>query len=46
MFLVQNLIEDKMYIGDRVTMSVNDHDQRSMRSDNQKVIKGKLLAKD
>lgn len=46
MFLVQNLIEDKIYIGDRVTMSVNDHDQRSMRSDNQKVIKGKLLAKD
>jgi glycosyltransferase involved in cell wall biosynthesis len=46
MFLVQNLIEDKIYIGDKVTMSVNDHDRRSMRSDNQEVIKGKLLAKD
>lgn len=46
MFLVQNLVKDKIYIGDKVTMAVNDHDQRSMRSDNQEVIKGKLLAKD
>ncbi|MEP6819467.1 MAG: glycosyltransferase family 2 protein [bacterium] len=46
MFLVQNLVEDKIYIGDKVTMSVNDHDQRSMRSDNQELIKRKLLAKD
>jgi glycosyltransferase involved in cell wall biosynthesis len=46
MFLVQNLVKDKIYIGDKVTMAVNDHNQRSMRSDNQEVIKRKLLAKD
>jgi glycosyltransferase involved in cell wall biosynthesis len=46
MFLVQNLVKDKIYIGEKVTMAVNDHNQRSMRSDNQEVIKRKLLAKD
>ncbi len=46
MFLVQNLVKDKICIGDKVTMAVNDHDQRSMRSNNQEVIKRKLLAKD
>jgi glycosyltransferase involved in cell wall biosynthesis len=46
MFLVQNLVKDKIYIGDKVTMAMNDHDQRSMRSGNQEVIKGKLLGKD
>jgi GalNAc5-diNAcBac-PP-undecaprenol beta-1,3-glucosyltransferase len=46
MFLLQNLVSDKIFIRDKVTMLVNDHDQRSMRSDNQEVIKTKLLAKD
>jgi glycosyltransferase involved in cell wall biosynthesis len=46
MFLVQNLVKDKIYIGEKVTMTVNDHDKRSMRSDNQEVIKKRLLAKD
>ncbi|HWT03640.1 MAG TPA: glycosyltransferase family A protein [Pyrinomonadaceae bacterium] len=44
MFLLQNLTEDKIFIRDRATMLVNDHDQRSMRSDNREVIKRKLLA--
>lgn len=46
MFLVQNLVADRIYIGDKVTMAVRDHDHRSMRRDNQEVIKSKLLAKD
>jgi glycosyltransferase involved in cell wall biosynthesis len=46
MFLVQNLIRDRIYIADQVTMTVDDHDQRSMRNDNQELIKRKLLAKD
>lgn len=46
MFLVQNLVEDKIYIRNRVTMLVNDHDDRSMRRDNREVITRKLLAKD
>ena len=46
MFLLQNLVEDKIFIRDKATMLVNDHDQRSMRSDNQEVIKRKLLDKD
>ncbi|HKQ51035.1 MAG TPA: glycosyltransferase family A protein [Pyrinomonadaceae bacterium] len=46
MFLLQNLVEDKIFIRDRATMLVNDHDQRSMRSDNQEVIKRKLRARD
>jgi glycosyltransferase involved in cell wall biosynthesis len=46
MFLVQNLVKHKIYIGDKVTMTVDDHDQRSMRRDNQEVINRKLLAKD
>lgn len=44
MFLMQNLVRDKIFIRDRATMLVNDHDQRSMRSDNREVIKRKLLA--
>jgi glycosyltransferase involved in cell wall biosynthesis len=46
MFLVQNLVKDKMYIGDQITTTMNDHGQRSMRGDNQELIKSKLLAKD
>lgn len=44
MFLMENLVHDKIFIRDKATMLVNDHDQRSMRSDNQEVIKRKLLA--
>lgn len=46
MFLVQNLVDDKIYIANRVTIRVNDHDARSMRMDNQQVIERKLKAKD
>jgi glycosyltransferase involved in cell wall biosynthesis len=44
MFLLENLVRDKIFIRDKVTMLVNDHDQRSMRVDNREVIKRKLLA--
>ncbi len=46
MFLVQNLVNDKIYIAEKFTVLVNDHDERSMRSDNQEVISRKLLAKE
>ena len=46
MFLVHNLVKDKIYISDKVTSTMNDHDQRSMRNNNQELIKSKLLAKD
>ena len=46
MFMVQNLEDDEVYIGDRVTVSVNDHDNRSMRINHRHVIERKLLARD
>ncbi|HEY0376089.1 MAG TPA: glycosyltransferase family A protein [Pyrinomonadaceae bacterium] len=44
MFLLQNLVEDRIFIKDKATMLVNDHDLRSMRVDNRVVINRKLLA--
>jgi GalNAc5-diNAcBac-PP-undecaprenol beta-1,3-glucosyltransferase len=44
MFLVQNLATDSLYIIDRTTISMNDHDTRSMRSDNSLIIAKRLLA--
>lgn len=46
MFLVENLIDDKIYIGDEVTISMIDHAQRSMRGDNSEIVRKRLLAKD
>lgn len=46
MFLVQNLINDKIYIINRTTILVSDHPARSMRSDNQLIIQKRLLAAD
>lgn len=46
MFVVQNLVGDRIYIRDEVTISVTDHPQRSMQGDNREIIKKKLLAKD
>jgi len=46
MFLVKNLIHDKIYIIGRSTILVRDHLARSMRSDNQMIIQKRLLATD
>ena len=37
-FLLQNLQNDKIYIIDKVTISVNDHENRTMRSNNSIII--------
>lgn len=44
MFLLQNLLHDTIYMVDSVTISMNDHDDRSMRSDNSRVIERRLKA--
>ena len=44
MFLMQNLIPHKMVLLDQVTICMNDHDARSMRSDYKKLVKKRLLA--
>lgn len=46
MFLVQNLINDKIYVIDKTTVLIRDHAGRSMRSDNQLIIQKRLLATD
>ncbi len=43
MFLLQNLLNDKIYIADPVTVTLNDHDNRSMRN-NKDIIQKKILA--
>ncbi len=44
MFLIQNMKSNKLFIIDRVTISMNDHEHRSMRSDNKMIIKRTLAA--
>ena len=34
MFMLENTQQDRIYLIDAVTLTMNDHDQRSMRSDN------------
>ena len=34
MFMLENTQQDRVYLVDAVTLTMNDHDQRSMRSDN------------
>jgi GalNAc5-diNAcBac-PP-undecaprenol beta-1,3-glucosyltransferase len=34
MFMLENTQHDRIYLVDAVTLTMNDHDQRSMRSDN------------
>lgn len=46
MFMVQNLASDRMYLSDRVTISLVDHDNRSMRGNNQEIIRKNRLARD
>jgi glycosyltransferase involved in cell wall biosynthesis len=46
MFLLQNTQNDVVQLVDAVTLTMNDHDQRSMRSDNQALIRRLELAAD
>jgi len=43
-FLVQNLQRDKLFMVDKVTMSMRDHSNRSMRANHQLVIQRRLNA--
>jgi glycosyltransferase involved in cell wall biosynthesis len=46
LFLMKNLSDDSIYVVDKVTISINDHDNRSMRGDNSLIIYKNLLAKE
>ena len=44
MFLLENLRNDRLFLIDEFTILLRDHDDRSMNSDNQKIINRKLEA--
>ena len=44
MFMLENTQQDKIYLVDAVTLTMNDHDQRSMRSDNTALVRRLQLA--
>ena len=44
MFMLENTQHDSVYLVDAVTLTMNDHDQRSMRADNQGLIRRLELA--
>jgi|SRR6476661_1325413 len=44
MFMLENTQRDRVYIVDAVTLTMNDHDQRSMRSDNSALVRRLQLA--
>jgi glycosyltransferase involved in cell wall biosynthesis len=46
MFMVENLVADQLYLSDRVTISLIDHANRSMRGNNQEIIRKNRLARD
>ncbi|GAA4370418.1 hypothetical protein GCM10023185_44850 [Hymenobacter saemangeumensis] len=46
MFMLENTQQDRIYIVDAVTLTMNDHDQRSMRSDNSALVRRLQLALD
>lgn len=46
MFMIQNLRHNKVYIIDKVTIRMGDHDDRSMRSNNQLIIERTYRARD
>jgi GalNAc5-diNAcBac-PP-undecaprenol beta-1,3-glucosyltransferase len=46
MFMVENLATDHLYLSDRVTISLIDHVNRSMRGNNQEIIRKNRLARD
>ena len=39
MFMLENMQADTVYLVDAVTLTMNDHDARSMRTDNQGLIR-------
>ncbi len=44
MFMLENTQHDRVYVVDAVTLTMNDHDQRSMRSDNTALVRRLQLA--
>ncbi|OON65920.1 glycosyltransferase family 2 protein [Hymenobacter sp. CRA2] len=44
MFMLENTQQDRVYIVDTVTITMNDHDARSMRSDNSALVRKLQLA--
>lgn len=46
MFMVENLAADRLYLSDRVTISLVDHAERSMRGDNREIVRKNRLARD
>jgi glycosyltransferase involved in cell wall biosynthesis len=44
MFMLENTQQDQVYLVDAVTLTMSDHDQRSMRSDNQGLVRRLELA--
>jgi GalNAc5-diNAcBac-PP-undecaprenol beta-1,3-glucosyltransferase len=46
MFMLENMQQDQVYIIDAVTLTMNDHDTRSMRSDNTALVHKLSLALD
>lgn len=46
MFMLENTQQDRVYIIDAVTLTMNDHDARSMRSDNTALVRKLQLALD
>jgi GalNAc5-diNAcBac-PP-undecaprenol beta-1,3-glucosyltransferase len=44
MFMLENTQDDRVYLINAVTLTMNDHDQRSMRADNQGLIRRLELA--
>ncbi|GAB2473749.1 hypothetical protein GCM10011375_25450 [Hymenobacter qilianensis] len=46
MFMLENMQRDRVYIVDALTLTMNDHDARSMRSDNTALVRKLQLALD
>ena len=44
MFMLENTQHDRVYLVDAVTLTMNDHDQRSMRADNTALVRRLQLA--
>ncbi len=44
MFMLENTQDDRVYLVDALTLTMNDHDQRSMRSDNTALVRRLQLA--
>jgi len=44
LFLLKNMYNDKFFVKDKTTVTVNDHDERSMRSSNEIIINKRITA--